>query len=87
VGAPPLRLVRTGVVKATVVDSNLFKPGSTWSIRASPITNGGSRVEITAIRNLKGRGRLLWPVFPLGLARRDVATYLRQFLARVEADD
>ena len=27
----------------------------------------------------------LWPFFPLGLARRDVADYLRRFLATVEA--
>ena len=74
-----------GIVNGTVVDSNLFKPGSTWSIRASPITNGGSRVEITASRDLKGRGLLLWPFFPLGLAKRDVAAYLGQFLDKVEA--
>ena len=43
-----------------------------------------SRVEILAVRHLRGRGRLLWPVFPLGLAKRDVAAYLRQFLAKVE---
>jgi Polyketide cyclase / dehydrase and lipid transport len=75
-----------GALKATVIDSNLFKPGSTWEIRAFlPATGGGSRVEIVAVRDLKGRGWLLWPVFPLGLARRDVSTYLQQFLARVEA--
>jgi hypothetical protein len=73
-----------GALKGTVIDSNLFEPGSTWEIRASPVTGGGSRVEIVARRNLKGRGRLLWPVFPLGLARRDVSDYLQQFLARVE---
>jgi hypothetical protein len=73
-----------GAVKGTVIDSNLFEPGSTWEIHASPDTGGGSRVEIVARRNLKGRGRLLWPVFPLGLARRDVSDYLQQFLARVE---
>lgn len=75
------------IVRGTVVDSNLFKPGSTWEIRAAPATGGGSRVEIIAVRHLKGRGRLLWPFFPLGLARRDVTAYLRQFLDKVEADD
>ena len=73
-----------GALKGTVIDSNLFERGSTWEIHASPVTGGGSRVEIVARRNLKGRGRLLWPVFPLGLARRDVSDYLQQFLARVE---
>ena len=73
-----------GAVKGTVIESNLFKPGSTWEIRASPRDGDGSRVEILAVRHLRGRGRLLWPVFPLGLAKRDVAAYLRQFLGRVE---
>ena len=47
----------------------------------------GSRVEILAVRDLRGRGWLVWPFFPLGLARRDVANYLRQFLAKVEATE
>ncbi len=74
-----------GVLKGAVVDWNLFKAGSTWNLAASPSANGGSRVEITADRRLKGRGLLLWPFFPLGLARRDVANYLRRFLDRLEA--
>lgn len=74
-----------GALKGTVVESNLFKPGSTWELRGTPTESGGSRVEIIADRHLKGRGRLLWPFFPLGLARRDVAAYLRQFLDKVEA--
>ena len=74
-----------GSLIGTVVESNLFKPGSTWEIRATP-AGTGSRVEISAVRRLKGRGWLVWPFFPLGLARRDVAAYLRQFLHRVEAD-
>ena len=75
------------VVKGVVIDSNLFTPGSTWEIRATALAGGRSRVEINAVRHLKGRGWLLWPFFPLGLARRDVASYLRQFLDAVEADD
>ena len=76
-----------GVVQGTVTESNIFKPGSTWEIRATPTTSGGSSVEITAVRYLKGRGRLLWPFFPLGLARRDVAAYLREFLDKLEAEN
>ena len=45
---------------------------------------GGSQVEIIGVRHLKGKGWLLWPFFPLGLAHRDVAAYLRMFLDRVE---
>jgi hypothetical protein len=73
-----------GAMKGTVLESNLFKPGSTWEIHASPAVGGGSRVEIIAVRRLKGRGRLLWPLFPLRLAHRDVSAYLRQFLSEIE---
>src|ERR671919_231135 len=41
-----------GKVKGTVTDSNLFKPGSTWELRATP-ANGGSRVEVIAVRHLR----------------------------------
>ena len=73
-----------GALKGVVVESNIFKPGSTWELRATGVHGGGSRVEIAAIRHLRGRGWLLWPFFPLGLARRDVSAYLRLFLDSVE---
>ena len=77
---------QAGAVTATVVDSNIFHPGSTWEIRAGRAT-GGSRVEVIAVRHLRGlRGWSLWPFFPLGLARRDVEAHLRHFLSQVEAD-
>jgi hypothetical protein len=72
-----------GSIKGTVVDSNIFKPGSTWELRATP-ANGGSRVEVIGVRHLRGRGRALAPVFPLGLAARTVAEHLRHFLSVVE---
>ncbi len=72
-----------GSVKGTVIDSNLFKPGSTWEIRAKA-ANGGSLVEVIGVRHLKGRGRLLAPLFPLGLAKQSVAGHLRHFLGKVE---
>ena len=76
-----------GLLKGEVLDSNIFKPGSTWELRATGTEDGGSRVEISAIRHLRGKGWLLWPFFPSGLARQDVAAYLRMFLDRVEAVD
>ena len=77
-----------GAVKGRVIDSNIFKPGSTWEIRATPLNSGGSSVEILAARRLRGaKGWLLAPFFPLGLARRDVADYLRRFLTKVEAQE
>jgi hypothetical protein len=73
-----------GSLKGVVTDSNIFKPGSTWEIRATP-ANGGSRVEVVAVRRLRGfKGALLVPVFPLGLARRTVADHLRHFLSKLE---
>jgi hypothetical protein len=73
-----------GVLKGTVVASNIFKPGSTWELRATPFDEG-SRVEIRAVRNLRGfKGRILWPVFPLGLAKQTVADHLRYFLSKLE---
>lgn len=73
-----------GWVKGVVTDSNIFKPGSTWEIRATP-ANGGSRVEVFSVRHLRGvKGRLLAPVFPIGLAKRMVADHLRQFLSYLE---
>jgi len=75
-----------GAIKGRVIDSNIFKPGSTWEIHATALDGGGSRVEILAVRHLRGvKGWMLAPLFPLGLARRDVADYLRRFLANVEA--
>ena len=76
-----------GSVKGTVIDSNLFKPKSTWEIHAAP-TNGGSRVDVIAIRHLKGfKGKLIAPVFPLGLARSTVAAHLRHFLSKLEESE
>lgn len=72
-----------GSVKGTVTDSNLFKPGSTWEIRARA-ADDGSLVEVIGARHLQGRGRLLAPLFPLGLAKQSVAGHLRHFLGKVE---
>lgn len=75
------------VLRGTVTDSNIFKPGSTWELRAVP-SNGGSRVEVSAVRHLRGfKGRLLAPVFPLGLAKRTVADHLRHFLSKLEEQE
>jgi hypothetical protein len=38
-----------GLVKATVIESNIFEPRTTWDIRATP-RNGGSTVEMTLAR-------------------------------------
>ena len=74
---------RPGTVKGTVVDSNLFGPGSSWELRARA-AEGHTVVDVIAVRRLKGKGRLLTPIFPLGLAKRMVTLHLRHFLSQVE---
>lgn len=72
-----------------VIDSNLFKPGSTWELWATP-EDGGSRVDIRAVRHLRGRGWLLAPFFlplPLVSAAATVREHLRHFLASIDAPD
>lgn len=70
-------------LRGTVVDSNLFKPGSTWELWATPEADG-SLVEIRANRRLRGRGWLVWPFFPTGAAAASVRDHLRRFLASAE---
>ncbi len=69
-------------LRGTVVDSNLFKPGSTWELWATP-EDGGSRVEVRANRHLRGRGLLLYPFFPTGVAASTVRDHLKHFLANI----
>lgn len=76
-------------LRGTVIDSNLFKPGSTWELWATPEA-GGSRVEIRAVRHLRGRGWLLAPFFlPFfpGSAAQTVRDHLQHFLASIEVPD
>ncbi len=74
-----------GTVKATVIDSNIFQPGSTWEIRATG-REGGSDVDLVLHRSFrrgpKGRiadavhhavGRWIWSLF------------LRRALAAIES--
>jgi hypothetical protein len=77
---------KPGSVKAVVIDSNIFRPGSTWEISAVP-ADGGSRVEVAMVRHFKGlKGRLVGAVMiGTGLAKRTMAGHLRHFLAQVEA--
>jgi hypothetical protein len=41
------------LVKATVIDSSVFEPGSTWELRAHPRDDGGSEVEIVLHRGFR----------------------------------
>ncbi len=48
-----------GSVKATVIDSNIFQPGSTWELRATA-RDGGSKVELVIHRGFRSgpKGRI-----------------------------
>jgi hypothetical protein len=73
---------RPDALRGRVIDSNIFRPGSTWELWAAP-DNGGSLVEIRAERHLKGRGWLIAPFFlPFmpGSAVGYVGDHLRHFL-------
>lgn len=74
-------------LRGRVIDSNLFRPGSTWELHAMP-EDGGSRVEVRAVRHLRGRGWLLAPFFlpiPGISAASTVRNHLKHFLATIEA--
>ncbi|MGH8984707.1 MAG: SRPBCC family protein [Acidimicrobiia bacterium] len=74
-----------GTIKAVVIDSNIFRPGSTWEITATP-ADGGSRVAVTMVREFKGlKGRLVGTIMiRTGLAKRTSARHLRHFLAQLD---
>ncbi|HSI97366.1 MAG TPA: hypothetical protein VK926_03310 [Gaiellaceae bacterium] len=75
-----------GLVKGTVVDSNIFGPGSTWELRVTP-TDGGSRVDLIAVRNPRGvKGFVIEAYIRLGVARRVVRNHLRHFLSTLERE-
>lgn len=74
-----------GSVRGVVIESNIFQPGSTWEIHATP-TDTGTTVEVKAIRNLKGKGWLLYPFFPTGLAKKNVEDHLDHFLAALASE-
>jgi len=50
----------SGVVRATIQESNFWHPGGTWTLRAEPDADGGSRLMVVRDRRAKGfRARLL----------------------------
>jgi hypothetical protein len=73
-----------GAVTATVTDSNVIQPGSTFGLRAAP-SEGGSDVEMTLHRTFrKGpKGRIGGAINHLS-GNRGWRSYLRRVLANVE---
>ena len=74
-----------GLVISTVVDSNVFRAGSTTELRATPRTGGGSRVELIVRRNYQSapKGRIAAIINHLG-GRRLFGWYLGTALKALE---
>lgn len=75
-----------GVVRATIQDSNVYRPGGTWELRAVPSAGGsGSRVSVVNDRRPRGlRGYVLAAMLHL-LGRRELPRALRLTLDRLES--
>jgi hypothetical protein len=72
-----------GVVRATVQDSNIFKPGGVWEIKATP-RDGGTHVDVLNNRQMKGpRGHLLGVVMR-AIGKRTLTADLRKTLNKLE---
>jgi len=69
-------------IRATVVDSNIFKDG-TWELRVDPAGAGGSRVTVVNARTPKGKGLLFAPMMML-TGKKMLAGHLRKTLDLVE---
>lgn len=74
-----------GTVVATVCDSNVFRPGSTFELRAIPRDGGGSTVEMVITRNFRAgaKGTVARAINHLA-GRRLFGWYLRTTLTAIE---
>jgi hypothetical protein len=78
-------------ITATVIESNVFRPGSTWRLQVSPRSGGGSIVATTIVRAYRNglKGTFARSINHLG-GRRLFGWLLRGALAAIEkrsADD
>jgi hypothetical protein len=73
-----------GVVRATVQDSNVFRKGGVWELRATPKNGGGTRIEVVNHRQAKGlRGHILGALLQLTNGK-PLAQSLAKTVAKVE---
>jgi hypothetical protein len=77
-----------GKVRAPVSDSNVYKPeGSSWEITAAA-ANGGSRVEMTWVREFRRTPRgLLFGTMYRTIGKPIFGRYAREIVARMEETD
>jgi hypothetical protein len=71
-----------GVVRATVLESNVFS-GGIWEMRVEPSPSGGSRINVVSHRQPKGRGRVAAVFMTLG-GKRFLTKSLQKTLAILE---
>jgi hypothetical protein len=72
-----------GLVRTTTTDSNVFEPGSSWQLRATP-RDGGSRVEVVNDRKMKRGPRSQAVGLAMRLTKSRYRRDLERFLGRVE---
>lgn len=73
---------RADALRARVLDSNIFRPGSTWELWVTP-RGRSTEVEVRATRHLRGKGWLIAPFFlpwMPGSAASSVHAHLVHFL-------
>jgi hypothetical protein len=76
-----------GVVRATIQDSNIFKKGGVWELRAVPNGSGGTRIEVLNHRQAKGlRGHVIGAMLQLS-GRKMLTESLAQTVDIVERDE
>ena len=75
-----------GYVLATVVDSNVYGPGSAWRITAASVEAGVTRVEMIWTRNFlhNARGRLFGTAFRV-IGRPMFRGYARKVIRNLES--
>lgn len=72
-------------ITATVIESNVFKPGSSWQLQAAPRSDGGSVVAAAVVRDYRNgfKGTFARVVNHVG-GRRLFGWFLRSALAAIE---
>src|SRR5438477_3713440 len=70
---------------ATVIESNVFKPGASWQLQATPRDGGGSIVATTVVRDYRNgsKGTFARSVNHLG-GKRLFGWFLRRALEAIE---
>lgn len=77
---------QSGVVRATVQESNIYKSGGVWELRTRSKEGGGTRIEVLNHRQAKGlKGHIIGAMLQLSGGKM-LAKSLAQTVAKVERD-